>query len=64
MGGAKGHRQLRHARRRYHGAHGQGHERAGRMTLVELADGVSLENIRAATGADYAVSPGLKPMQQ
>ena len=31
----------------------------GGMTLIELADGVTLDEIRAKTEADYAVDPGL-----
>jgi len=36
--------------------------RAGRMTLTELAPGVTLDEIRSKTGADYEVSPDLKSM--
>ena len=32
----------------------------GGLTLIELAQGVSLDELRAQTGANFAVSPGLK----
>ena len=34
------------------------------LTLIELADGVSLDEVKAATGAEFAVAPDLKPMMQ
>ncbi|KAJ1210227.1 hypothetical protein NDU88_005595 [Pleurodeles waltl] len=34
------------------------------LTLVELWEGLSVDDIRKSTGADFAVSPNLKPMQQ
>ena len=37
---------------------------AGKMTLTELAPGVTLEEIRSKTGADYDVSPTLKTMEE
>jgi len=35
-----------------------------RLELIEIADGVSLDDVKAATGATFAVSSGLKPMMQ
>ena len=32
---------------------------AGKMTLAELAPGVTLDEVRGKTEADYAVAPGL-----
>ena len=32
------------------------------LTLTEIADGVSVESVRAATGASFALSDSLKPM--
>ena len=34
------------------------------LTLIELAEGVSLDEVKAATGAEFAVAPDLKPMMQ
>jgi len=34
------------------------------LTLVEIADGVSLQDIVDATGCVFEVCPDLKPMQQ
>lgn len=34
------------------------------LTLTEIADGVGVENIIAATGCEFGVSPDLKPMVQ
>lgn len=34
------------------------------LTLIELADGVTLEDIRAATGCPFEVASDLRPMQQ
>jgi 3-oxoacid CoA-transferase len=34
------------------------------LEVVELADGVSLEDIRSCTGAPFEVSDDLRPMQQ
>ena len=34
----------------------------GKMSLIEIADGVSLDDIKAATSAEYTVSENLKPM--
>ncbi|KAG8932489.1 hypothetical protein FRC02_001012 [Tulasnella sp. 418] len=35
---------------------------AGKMTLIELAEGVTLDEVRSKTGADYDVSPNLRSM--
>ena len=32
------------------------------ITLTEIADGVTLEDVQKATGCPFAVSPDLKPM--
>lgn len=32
------------------------------LTLIEIAEGVEVDEIRAKTGAPFAVSDGLKPM--
>ena len=32
------------------------------LTLVEIADGVSVDEVRAKTGADFRVADGLKAM--
>jgi len=32
------------------------------LTLVEIAEGVKVDEIKAKTGAPFAVSDGLKPM--
>jgi len=37
---------------------------AGRMTLTELAPGVTVEEVRSKTGADFEVSPSLKTMDE
>jgi len=37
---------------------------AGRMVLTELAPGVTLEEVRSKTGADYDVSPSLMTMSE
>ncbi|RYH30015.1 hypothetical protein EON65_06570 [archaeon] len=34
------------------------------LTLLEFAEGVTVEEIRAKTGASFAVSDNLRPMQQ
>lgn len=34
------------------------------LTLIELWEGLSVDDIRKSTGANFAVSPNLKPMQQ
>ncbi len=34
------------------------------LTLIEHAEGVSVEEIKAKTGAPFAVSPNLRSMQQ
>lgn len=34
------------------------------LTLIEIADGVNLDQIRSATGCDFEVASDLKPMQQ
>ena len=34
------------------------------LTLIEFAEGVSVDEIRAKTGAPFHVSDNLKPMQQ
>jgi len=34
------------------------------LTLTEIADGIGVEDIIAATGCDFEVSPDLKPMVQ
>jgi 3-oxoacid CoA-transferase len=34
------------------------------LTLIEIANGVSVEEIKSKTGAPFAVSDSLKPMQQ
>ncbi|XP_056401936.1 succinyl-CoA:3-ketoacid coenzyme A transferase 1, mitochondrial [Hyla sarda] len=34
------------------------------LTLIEVAEGLSVEDIRKCTGSDFAVSPDLKPLQQ
>lgn len=34
------------------------------LTLIEFAEGVTVEEIRAKTGASFRVSDNLKPMQQ
>ncbi|XP_046900975.1 succinyl-CoA:3-ketoacid coenzyme A transferase 1, mitochondrial-like [Hypomesus transpacificus] len=39
-------------------------DRTNGLTLVELWEGLSLEQIRKCTGSDFAVSPSLKPMPQ
>jgi len=36
---------------------------AGKMTLTELAPGVTLEEVREKTGADYEVSSSLSSME-
>lgn len=37
--------------------------KAGKMTLIELAPGVTLEEIKAKTAATFTVSPELKQME-
>lgn len=34
------------------------------LTLIEVWDGLTPEDIKACTGTDFDVSPNLKPMQQ
>lgn len=34
------------------------------LTLIEVAEGVTVEEIIMSTGCDFEVSPELKPMQQ
>jgi 3-oxoacid CoA-transferase B subunit len=34
------------------------------LTLIEFAEGVAVEEIRAKTGASFTVSDALQPMQQ
>jgi len=34
------------------------------LTLTEIADGIGVEDIIAATGCEFEVSPDLKPMVQ
>lgn len=34
------------------------------LTLTEIADGVGVEDIIAATGCEFGMSPDLKPMVQ
>lgn len=34
------------------------------LTLTEIADGIGVEDIIAATECEFAVSPDLKPMMQ
>jgi 3-oxoacid CoA-transferase len=34
------------------------------LTLIEVWEGLTAEDIKACTGADFVVSPNLKPMQQ
>jgi len=34
------------------------------LTLTEIADGIGVEDIIAATGCEFGVSPDLKPMVQ
>ncbi len=34
------------------------------LTLIEFAEGVSVDEIRAKTGASFKVSDALRPMQQ
>lgn len=34
------------------------------LTLIEVLEGLTPEDIKACTGTDFAVSPNLKPMQQ
>ena len=36
----------------------------GGLTLVEIADGVSIEDIVASTGCLFEVAPDVKPMGQ
>ena len=36
---------------------------AGKLTLTELAEGVSLDEVKAKTGAAFDVSPNLITMQ-
>lgn len=36
----------------------------GKMTLTELAPGVSLEEVRSKTGADYEVASSVKTMDE
>jgi len=35
-----------------------------RIELIEIADGVSLDDVKAATGCELLISPSLKPMMQ
>ena len=32
------------------------------LTLIEIADGVSVDEVKAKTGADFTVTDDLKPM--
>lgn len=34
------------------------------LTLIELWEGLTVDDIRKSTGCDFAVSPNLMPMQQ
>ncbi|XP_039614555.1 3-oxoacid CoA transferase 1a [Polypterus senegalus] len=34
------------------------------LTLIEISEGLNVEEIKRCTGADFAVSPNLRPMQQ
>ena len=34
------------------------------LTLIEIADGVTVDQVRSATGCEVNVSDNLKPMQQ
>lgn len=34
------------------------------LTLIEIADGVKMEDILMSTGCNFEVSPDLKPMGQ
>jgi len=34
------------------------------LTLIEIGDGVTVEQVKAATGCDFAVAPDLQPMRQ
>ena len=40
------------------------HENSGHPTLMEYGEGFDVESIRAATEAEFDVSPNLKPMKQ
>ena len=37
--------------------------KAGKMTLIELAPGVTLDELKSKTAATYTVSPALKQME-
>ena len=39
------------------------HKKTG-LTLIELWDGLTVEDIKKSTGSPFAVSPSLRPMQQ
>ena len=34
------------------------------MTLIEIADGITLDKIKSSTGAKFFIASDLKPMQQ
>ena len=34
------------------------------LRLMEIAEGETVESVRAATGCDFEVADGLRPMQQ
>lgn len=34
------------------------------LTLIEITEGLTVDDLRASTGCDFAVSDNLKPMQQ
>jgi 3-oxoacid CoA-transferase len=34
------------------------------LVLVEIADGVTVDEVKASTGCTFEVSPNLRPMQQ
>ncbi|XP_035628302.1 succinyl-CoA:3-ketoacid coenzyme A transferase 1, mitochondrial-like [Oncorhynchus keta] len=39
-------------------------DKASGLTLIEIWEGLTPDDIRACTGTDFAVSPNLRPMQQ
>jgi len=39
-------------------------EKGKGLILIEIADGVTVDQVRAATGCDFQVSSSLKPMLQ